>query len=78
MRYESTLKPEKCPKCGSARVADILFGYPAFSPKLEADLKEGRISLGGCCISGADPQWQCVECETVIYPITLKKKGRMK
>jgi ribosomal protein L37AE/L43A len=66
-RYESGRKPRKCPKCGSHRIARILYGYPACSEKLEADMKSGRIALGGCCITFDDPAWKCIECETEIY-----------
>jgi hypothetical protein len=60
-------KPRKCPKCGCAKVASILYGLPAFSPELERELKEGKTVLGGCCVTECDPAWQCIECETHIY-----------
>jgi len=60
-------KPRKCPECGCAKVASILYGYPAFSPSLESKLDEGKIVLGGCCVTDCDPAWQCVECEAQIY-----------
>ena len=40
-------KPRKCPQCGSAKIADILYGLPIFSPELEKELKDGKIELGG-------------------------------
>lgn len=52
----------QCPQCGSSNVAKILWGMPAFSEELERELDEGRIVLGGCCISGADPDWHCNDC----------------
>lgn len=69
-RYESADKPEKCPKCGCERIAVILYGEPAGSEKLMDDMQAGRIVLGGCCITGDDPKWQCTGGETEIY-----KKG---
>jgi len=69
----SKKKPNKCPACGSNKVATILWGLPAFSPEMERDLKEGNIVLGGCIISHNDPIWQCVDCEVQIY-----KEGRNK
>ena len=66
-RYESRIQPSKCPECGSLRVARILYGYPVYSAELEADMKAGRIAIGGCCITGDDPKWKCMECETGIY-----------
>ena len=67
MRYEYRRKPRKCPACGSKRVANILFGMPAFSKELEDVLDAGRIVLGGCCISDDDPTWQCADCDTEIF-----------
>lgn len=66
-RYESRNKPSKCPECGSERIARILYGEPMGSEELMADMKAGRIALGGCCITGDDPAWRCLECETEIY-----------
>jgi hypothetical protein len=63
----SKRKPRRCPTCGSADIASVLYGFPAFSAKLEKELEEGKVVLGGCCVSGCDPAWQCVECETQIY-----------
>lgn len=53
----------KCPKCGSAKVAAIKYGLPAFDEELERELEAGRVVLGGCVITGDDPEWQCNECE---------------
>jgi hypothetical protein len=66
-RYEYFKKPAKCPKCGSARIATIRYGLPAFSEELEAKMKAGRITLGGCCITEDDPVWQCADCMILIY-----------
>jgi hypothetical protein len=63
-------KPVKCPKCGHRPVADIVYGFPAFPDKLEPELSEGRIILGGCCISpGYDPAWQCSSCGWQGWPV---------
>lgn len=71
VRYETKRKPKKCPACSSHRIANILYGMPDLSAKLEKDLSAGRIILGGCCISDDDPEWQCADCQMVIY----KKAG---
>ena len=52
----------ECPKCGSANIAKILWGMPAMSKELERSLEEGHIILGGCCVTGFDPDWHCNEC----------------
>lgn len=59
-------KPEKCPACGSLKVAKIFYGMPAPSPQLEERIRTGEIVLGGCCITGDDPMWKCLDCETLI------------
>lgn len=66
-RYEYPEKPEICPACGSDRIADILYGYPAFSDKLEEEIKKGHIVLGGCIVTGNDPAWKCLKCGLDIY-----------
>lgn len=67
MRYEYVRKPEKCPSCGSDKIAGILYGFPEYSPELESDLQEGRVVLGGCCVSDDDPEWGCTNCNAVIF-----------
>ena len=54
--------PTECPVCHSSRVARILYGLPYFTPELNKELDEGRTVLGGCCVFGDDPEWQCVVC----------------
>ena len=66
-RHESKRTPPMGPTCGSSRIANILYGMPDFDDKLEKDLDSGRITLGGCCITNDDPEWQCADCQTVIY-----------
>jgi hypothetical protein len=54
--------PSECPACHEPRVATILYGLPDFSPELERELDAGRVVLGGCCVFGDDPEWQCLGC----------------
>jgi hypothetical protein len=51
-----------CPDCGSTRQALIFYGMPEFTDGLRARLEAGSIVLGGCCISGEDPEWRCLDC----------------
>ena len=53
----------KCHKCGSNRVGRIQYGMPAFDEALERKIREEKIYLGGCCISGNDPKWHCFACK---------------
>jgi hypothetical protein len=36
---------------------------PDFTEKLERDLKAGRVHLGGCSVTGSDPNYYCNDCE---------------
>ncbi len=47
-------KPNYCLVCGSKNIASYLYGMPVFSKKLENDIEEGKVKLGGCCISILD------------------------
>lgn len=62
-------KPSYCPFCGSSKVASYLYGMPAFSKKLESDMKEEKVKLGGCCVTIDNPFCTCVDCKTDFYKI---------
>ena len=40
----------KCPECGSAKVAEIVYGLPSSDWDWEKDVDAGRVRLGGCCV----------------------------
>lgn len=61
LRFEE--KPDACPNCGHSPVAEIHYGLPAFDEELERALKSGLVTLGGCCVTGDDPAWECLNCE---------------
>lgn len=52
----------KCPQCGSDCIARIQWGLPAWTEELRRRLKDGRMVLGGCCISDESRDWECREC----------------
>ncbi len=59
-------KTIKCPYCGKTGISKILWGYPRFSEKLERDIEEGKIYLGGCCMEIIDdkaPEYYCRWCK---------------
>jgi hypothetical protein len=74
MKYKSAKKPDKCPECGSEKIANIMYGLPAFSPSLKEKIKDDKIVLGGCCITNDDPTWKCVDCNTLIYKLKIDFK----
>ncbi|MAG92507.1 MAG: hypothetical protein CMJ48_01975 [Planctomycetaceae bacterium] len=59
------MNPERptCPECGASHVARFCYGFPNFSEELRRELDAKRVTLGGCCIGGDDPQWHCNECQ---------------
>lgn len=66
-RVERPRKPVKCPQCRHRPVAEILYGMPAMDADLEKEMKEGRITIGGCCIGSDDPAWECTGCGLKIF-----------
>ncbi len=52
----------KCPECSSGDVAEIVYEYMHIDKRLQKELDDGRISLGGCCIGPSDPRWRCNAC----------------
>ncbi len=58
-RPATRITPDTCPKCGSAKVAAILHGLQRFDDRLEREVKEGKVVLGGCCVTGNDPKRKC-------------------
>lgn len=66
MRFESVIKPETCPNCGSKNIATYVYGYP--TDKFNYDrVKSGEVILGGCFYSNQFPAWKCNDCETKMY-----------
>ncbi len=68
--YFARRKPAHCPQCGQSRVVKIAYGMPS-ETLIEASNRD-EVALGGCCMSGSDPSWQCLACETEIYPEHLR------
>jgi ribosomal protein S27AE len=66
-RIERAKKPRKCPACGHAPMASILYGEPAFDERLERELAEGKVSLGGCCDEMDGPAWECTRCGVKVF-----------
>jgi YgiT-type zinc finger domain-containing protein len=40
---------------------------PAYDEKVQKDINEGRLILGGCIVSPDNPAWQCSKCGLEIY-----------
>jgi hypothetical protein len=65
-RWAAEGRPSSCPSCGSPRIARILYGLPAFDKELENALSQGTVTLGGCVVTGDDPEWECLQCGQTI------------
>ena len=50
----------RCPKCGSCEVLQIIYGLPGKS--LMDEERRGEVELGGCVITGNDPNFRCKSC----------------
>jgi len=66
-RVGSRKESGKCPRGGSWRMGDILYGSPSHTPRVHKDLEAERTVLGGCLCTNNDPVWQCVDCGAQIY-----------
>ncbi len=50
----------KCPTCGSGNTVKFLYGYPTEKAFLLE--QQGKIKLGGCCISPENSEVYCKNC----------------
>jgi hypothetical protein len=68
---------KKCPKCGSDKLARIVYGLPAFNKLLEKQLNHQELYLGGCCIPEAEPEYHCFSCGKDVgsLPLLISKHG---
>ena len=62
-RLDITVTPlklgDKCPYCGG-RLLPVVYGEPG--PELFEKADRGEVILGGCIVSGLDPEKECAEC----------------
>ncbi len=49
-----------CPQCGSHRTVPIVYGFVPASVGEAAE--RGEVVLGGCMLTGEDPEWACLAC----------------
>jgi formate dehydrogenase maturation protein FdhE len=47
-----------CPACNSTEVKKIVYGYPI------EGFDYDRFEVGGCCVTGQDPRYKCMKCES--------------
>ena len=51
-----------CPKCESIKIGRYLYGMPEMDKKLEQDVENGEIIIGGYSVTSEDPEWHCNDC----------------
>ena len=56
------MKTFTCINCKSTRCAEILYGRIPETEQLRADLKSGKVVLGGCIVSQKMPNRRCLDC----------------
>jgi len=59
IKYE-TIKETECLQCKSENIIPIVYGYP--SKETMRKFEEGKLELGGCCVTGNDPNFYCKNC----------------
>ena len=52
--------PAPCPRCGGLDVVRIVYGLPM--QELVDLANQGKVALGGCIVTGNDPQKHCNAC----------------
>jgi hypothetical protein len=53
----------KCPVCGSRRVAELIYGFVIPDDALQAKIDAGLIAMGGCVVNDDSPIRECQDCE---------------
>lgn len=51
----------RCPKCGKRAGVRLVSGEIA-NPTVISPFERGEIALGGCVVTGSDPDWHCGAC----------------
>jgi DNA-directed RNA polymerase subunit RPC12/RpoP len=64
---EVFMNRKKCPECGSTTaLRKYIYGMP------DGPVDESKYLIGGCCITGNDPTYECIDCGHQIFK---KPKG---
>jgi hypothetical protein len=53
-------RPKTCPRCGSSKFMEIIYGRPT-SEGMDA-VDRGEATLGSCFIMPGQPDWECSMC----------------
>jgi len=55
-----TINYKICPQYGSKNTLRIIYGYPSY--ELFEEAEQGKVMLGGCCITDDSPEFACKDC----------------
>ena len=55
------VQKRKCPMCGKRAGVCLVYGEVG-DPTVIAQVERGEIVLGGCVVTGTDPDWHCGAC----------------
>jgi hypothetical protein len=63
---EHYMKNDKiCPKCGEKeKITKLIYGYVIPSKGLKKEIKEKKVRLMGCIVTGNDPDYYCRNCKS--------------
>jgi hypothetical protein len=69
--------PARCPRCGSLRVAKILYGYLDLDQqRIARALDDGVVAVGGCIGGGpGDSKWKCTACSYEWGGVAARTEG---
>ncbi len=54
-------KGSTCPACAKAKLVPIAYGFPMGKTVQDSEL--GILSIGGCVVTGNDPELECRGCK---------------
>jgi hypothetical protein len=74
MQWDYETKPEKCPLCGSTKIAEIRYGLIRLTSELKKEIEDGIWVMGGCLSHPALAKWLCKTCNARMYK-PYKKDG---
>jgi hypothetical protein len=57
-----TIFPPKCPRCGSEKVAAIVYTIGADAKRLKQEIQSRRVVPAERVPTGNDPRWLCLRC----------------
>lgn len=67
-RYWVEGRPEACPACGTAPVAEVVLGLVDLeAPAWREAERRGEVVWWGCLVSGEEPDWVCTACGARLY-----------